>query len=154
MPVRAHLPAYRWFYVFRNAAVRTGIYTGVCLSAVLSAWLVLANRVPSLESFAIERNVAAVILLALLSTIPMMRFFRLPANLMISGLISWTILTLAYGVLTLFFRGLSEWHSSFQIFMLGTVVYLIVTTVCWIGTIIWRTRASHVAHPHSRNHVS
>jgi hypothetical protein len=154
MPVRAHLPAYRWFYVFRNAAVRTGIYTGVCLSAVLTAWLVIANRVPSLENFATQRNATAVVALALLSTIPMMRFYRLPGNLLISGLLSWTILTLSYGILTLFFSSLSEWHSPFQIFTLGAVVYLIVTTVFWIGTIIWRTRASHVSHSHSRNHVS
>jgi len=121
---------------------------------VLTAWLVVANRMPVLERFATERNIAAMVVLALLSTIPLMRFYRLPAKLLISGLISWTILTMTYGILTLFFGGLSEWHSAFQIFMLGAVVYLIVTTVFWIGTIIWRTRASHVSHPHSRNHMS
>ena len=152
MPVRTRRPAYRWFHIFRNSAVRTGIYTGVCLAAVLTAWLVVANRVPVLERFATERNIAAVVALALLSTIPLMRFYRMPGNLLISGMISWTILTLAYGMLTLFFRGLSEWRSPFQIFTLGTIVFLIVTTLFWIGTIIWRTRASHVSHP--RNHVS
>jgi len=152
MPVRTCRPAYRWFHIFRNSAVRTGIYTGVCLAAVLTAWLVVANRVPVLERFATERNIAAVVALALLSTIPLMRFYRLPGSLLIAGLISWTILSLAYGMLTLFFRGLSEWRSPFQIFTLGTIVFLIVTTLFWIGTIIWRTRASHVSH--SRNHVS
>ncbi|HMI50963.1 MAG TPA: hypothetical protein VK525_05585 [Candidatus Saccharimonadales bacterium] len=152
MSARLHRPAYRWFHILRNPAVRTGIYTGVCLAAVLTAWLVVANRVPVLERFATERNIAAVVALALLSTIPLMRFYRLPGNLLISGLISWTILTLAYGMLTLFFRGLSEWRSPFQIFTLGTIVFLIVTTLFWIGTIIWRARASHISH--SRNHVS
>jgi len=31
-------------------------------------------------------------------------------------------------------------------------VYMIVTTICWIGTIIWKARASHVTHPN--NHAS
>jgi hypothetical protein len=151
MQVRPQRPKQRWFHVFRNSAVRTGIYTGVCLAAILSAWLVVANRIPFLERFATERNIAAVVALALFSTIPLMRFYRLPGSLLIAGLISWTILTMAYGVLTLFFTGLSEWHSPFQIFTLGTLVFLIVTTLFWIGTIVWRTRAAHVPHP--RNHI-
>jgi hypothetical protein len=34
---------------------------------------------------------------------------------------------------------------------LGTIVFLIITTLFWIGTIVWRTRAAHVHH--SRNHI-
>src|SRR5437879_6998503 len=56
MLVRPHLPGYRWFHVFRNAAIRTGVYVGVCLTLVFSAWLVIANRAPFLERFALERD--------------------------------------------------------------------------------------------------
>ena len=58
MLVRPHLPGYRWFHIFRNAAIRTGVYAGVCLSLVFSAWLVIANHAPFLERFAMERNIA------------------------------------------------------------------------------------------------
>jgi hypothetical protein len=36
--------------------------------------------------------------------------------------------------------------------MLGAVVYMILTTLSWIGTFIWRARAAHISHP--RHHVS
>jgi hypothetical protein len=59
MLVRPHLPGYRWFHVFRNAAIRTGVYVGVCLTLVFTAWLIVANRAPFLERFALERNIFA-----------------------------------------------------------------------------------------------
>jgi hypothetical protein len=152
MSVRAHLPGYRWFHVLRNSAIRTGVYTGTALSLVFTAWLIVANHVPFLERFALERNLVAAALLGFLAFVPVFRFFRLPGSLIASSLIAWCILTIFYRGLCLFFSGLSDWHSTFQVFMYGAVVYLIVATVCWIGTIIWRARSSHVSH--SNHHVS
>ena len=63
MLVRPHLPGYRWFHVFRNAAIRTGVYVGVCLTLVFTAWVVIANHAPFLERFALERNIAAAVIL-------------------------------------------------------------------------------------------
>jgi len=54
MLVRPHLPGYRWFHVFRNAAIRTGVYVGVCLTLVFTAWLVIANHAPFLDRFAMD----------------------------------------------------------------------------------------------------
>ena len=147
MEISAHLPGYRWFHVFRNAAVRTGVYAGVFLSLVFTAWLVLANRFPILERFALERNIAAAALLGLFALVPIIRFVSAPGNLLASGLVAWIIFTLCYRTLCLFFRGLSGWHSTFQVFMQGAVVYMIVTTLCWIGTIIWKARESDISHP-------
>jgi len=150
MSVRAHLPGYRWFHIFRNAAIRTGIYAGVCLSGAFMTWLVIANRIPFLDRFALERNIAAAALLGLLALVPILRFWRMPGHLMASSLIAWLIFSLCYRVLCVIFRGLSDWHSTFQVFMLGAVVYMIVTTVCWIGASIWKAREAHVSHPHNR----
>ena len=147
MLVRPHLPGYRWFHVFRNAAIRTGVYVGVCLTLVFSAWLVIANRVPFLERFALERNVAAASILGFLAAVPVFRFLRLPGHLLASSLIGWLIFSLSYRALCLVFRGLSNWHSTFQIFMLGAVVYMILTTLCWIAATIWRAREAHASHP-------
>src|SRR2546422_7619604 len=52
-------PGSRWFSWLRNATLRIGILTGVYLSAVLWAWLVVANRIPWSANFALPRNAAA-----------------------------------------------------------------------------------------------
>src|SRR5438034_10139732 len=129
MLVRPHLPGYRWFHVFRNAAIRTGVYVGVCLTLVFTAWLVIANHAPFLERFALERNIAAASILGFLAAVPVFRFLRLPGHLLASSLIGWLIFSLSYRGLCLVFRGLSDWHSTFQIFMLGAVAYMILTTL-------------------------
>ncbi|HYT23275.1 MAG TPA: hypothetical protein VEW05_23955 [Candidatus Polarisedimenticolia bacterium] len=147
MLVHPHLPGYRSFHVFRNVAIRTGVYVGVCLTLVFSAWLVIANRAPFLERFALERNIAAAAILGFLAAVPMFRFLRLPGHLLASSLIGWLIFSFSYRVLCLLFRGLSNWHSTPQVFMLGAVVYMILTTLSWIATTIWRAREAHASHP-------
>ena len=147
MLVRPHLPGYRWFHVFRNASIRTGVYVGVCLTLVFSAWLVIANHAPFLERFALERNIAAAAILGFLAAIPVFRFLRLPGHLLASSLVGWLIFSLGYGALCLIFRGLSNRLSTFQVFMMGAVVYMILTTLCWIVGTIWRAREAHESHP-------
>ena len=148
MPVSAKLPGYHWFQFLRNVPVRAGIYTGVCLSLLFSVWLVAANRVPFLETFAMERNVAAVVALCFFACLPILRFYRSPGELLISGLLGWSILTLAFRLLCLVFVLLDEKYGTFQVFVLGAVVYLIAATLSWIGTIIWKTRADAISHSH------
>jgi cytochrome bd-type quinol oxidase subunit 2 len=150
MAVRAHLPGYRWFHVFRNAAVRTGVYAGVFLTLVFNAWLVLANRVPLLDRFALERNIAAGILLGLFALVPILRFLRVPGYLLASSLIAWLIFSFSYRIDCVFFRALSDWHSTFQVFMLGAVVYMIITTLSWIVASIWKAREADASPPHNR----
>jgi hypothetical protein len=153
MSIRSNLPGYRWFHVFRNAAVRTGVYTGVCLTLIFVAWLVIANHVPFLERFALERNIAAAAVLCLLAAVPVLRFRRMPGNLLASALIAWFFFSVWYRVLCLFYRNLSDWHSTFHVFMMGSVVYLILTTLSWIATIIRRARAAaRTSYPN--HHVS
>jgi hypothetical protein len=147
MSARSHLPGYRWFHFFRNAAIRTGVYIGVCLTLVFVAWLVIANHVPFLERFALERNIAAAAVLCFLAAVPVLRFLRDPGNLLASSLIAWLLFSIAYRALCLVFSRLSDWHSTFHVFMLGAVVYMILTTLSWIGTCIWKAREAHVSHP-------
>jgi len=147
MSVRAHLPGYRWFQVFRNAAIRIGVYTSVCLALVFTAWLFLANRLPLIERLAVERNVVAAVLLCLCALIPVFRFLTLPGHLLASGLVAWLLFSSYYRVLCLFFRHLSDLRSTFQVFMYGTVVYMILSTLSWIAVTIWRAREGHDSHP-------
>jgi hypothetical protein len=147
MLVPVHLPGYRWFHVFRNASIRTGVYVGVCLTMVFTAWLVIANHAPFLERFAMERNIAAAAVLCFLAAVPVVRFLRFPGHLLASSLVAWLIFSLSYRALCVIFRGLSSRLSTFQVFMMGAVVYMILTTLCWIVATIWRAREAHESHP-------
>lgn len=139
-------PGYRWFHVLRNAPIRIGTYTGVWLSIVLTTWILIANRVPFLEPLARQRNMFASALLILITAIPIIRFLRSPAELLISGLLAWTLLTFTYVILTLFFSLLEEYYSAFHVFVLGAVVYLVFATLSWVGIIVWRARAAQGTH--------
>jgi hypothetical protein len=149
MSVRAHLPGYRWFHVFRNAAVRLGVYTAVCLALVFTAWLFVANRVPTLEHLAVGR-IGGAALLVLIALIPILRFLTMPGHLLASGLVAWLLFSSYYSVLCQFFRNLSGWPSSLQVFIIGAVVYMIFATLLWIGGTIWRARAADASHPNHR----
>ncbi len=152
MHVSAHLPGYKWFHVFKNVAVRMGVYVGVCLSLVMGAWIFVANRLPFLERFALERNLAAAAALGFLFLLPVLRFLRSPGNLLASGLVAWAIFSFTYRMLCLFFELLGDKYGAFHVFVVGLVVYMILATLAWIGTMIRRARASNVSHP--KNHLS
>lgn len=147
MFVGTNLPGSRRLDFLPNAAVRTGVYTGVCLSLVFTAWLVIANQVPFLERFAFERNVAGAGVFVFLAAVPVLRFLRWPGNLLASSMIAWVIFSVVYRILCVIYRGLGDWHSSFQVFMVGAVSYMIFTTLSWIGAIIRRARAAEASHP-------
>lgn len=144
-----HLPGYRWFRAFKHVPLRLGVYVGFCLSVIFSASLVVANRVPFLERFALERNAVSAAALLFLALIPIVRFLRSSWSLLVSGVVCWVIFSLVYRILCLFFSGLDDWHSTTQVFMLGLVVYLIAATLSWIGRLIWRARESKSAHLHN-----
>jgi uncharacterized membrane protein YvlD (DUF360 family) len=144
--VRAHLPGYSRLHVFKNAAIRTGVYSGVGMSMVLVAWLVVANRAPTLESFARERNLAAFVALGLFAAVPVLRFMRLPGPLLAAGLVALSIMALTYRLLCVYFSELAARYSTVQLFTLGAVLYMILATLSWIGTCIWRARESRVSH--------
>src|SRR5437879_33860 len=147
MLIRPHLPGYRWFDFLPNAAIRTGVYVGVCLTLVFTAWLVIANYAPFLDRFAMERNITAAAILCFLAAVPVFRFLRLPGHLMASGLLGWLIFSVRYRALCFIFPGLSNRLSTFHVFVLGAVVYMILTTLCWIVGVVWRAREAHGSHP-------
>ena len=148
MPKSFHPPGYGWFRHLRNAPIRVGIYTGICLSIVFLAWVLLANRAPLLESLSKQRNVAAAILLIFLAAAPVLRFLRHPGDLLLSGLVAWTLLTLTYAFLTFSFSLLEDYYSTLHVFVLGAVVYLLFATLSWVGMMIWRAKvAEHTHHP-------
>ncbi|MBZ5703299.1 MAG: hypothetical protein LAN84_15810 [Acidobacteriia bacterium] len=135
-----------------KAVLLTGVRTGISLSLVLAVWLLLANRIPFLERFAWERNIAAAAALALLALLPPVRFFPAPWRMLVCSLTAWMIFSFAYRGCFLFFPGLTRRIGAFHVFMLGAVVYTIVATLTWIGTFIWSVRDHHVSQ--TRHHLS
>jgi len=148
MPESFKLPGFHYFAFMKDVAVRTGVYIGVCLSLIFTAWLFTANRVPFLEPFAVPRKLIAGALLCLFACVPIARFFRSPADLLLSGLLGWSLLTLTYRIFCFKFVLLEEYYSAFHVFVLGSVCYLIFATLSWIGTIIWRVHATDHSHTH------
>ena len=148
MSVHPEFSGSSWFTVPDDAAVRTGIYVGLSQSLVFAAWLLIANRVPFLEPLAPERNIIAAALLASLASIPLIRFYRTPRDLLLSGLLSWGFLALTYGLFCIKFALLEEYYSAFHVFVLGAICYLVFATLSWIGTIIWRAYATDNSHTH------
>ena len=146
MALRAHLSGYRWLRRIRSAALRMGIYVGVCISLVLTVWLIVANRVPFLERFAWERNLAGAVAVAVLAALPVLRFLRSPGRLLLSGLVAWTIVSLVYRVPCLYFSALGDRLGAFHLFILGSIIYLFAAVVVWIASLIWGMRAHAASH--------
>ena len=145
MTFAAHLPGYKLYDALKDSAFRMGVYVGLCLFAVFAAWVVAANRFPIFERFAMERNALTAGAMILLAALPILRFIRRPASILGSGLTAWAVFSFLYRVICLFFEGLSSWHGAWQVFVAGLVLYLIATTVSWVGGFVWRVRASHSA---------
>jgi hypothetical protein len=148
MSLITKFPGFHWFGFLKDAALRTGIYAGVSLSLIFSAWIVVANRMPYLEPVATERNIIAACLLALFAAFPVLRFFRRPSHLLTSSLLAWGILTFTYRILCFKFDLLEEHYTAAHVFVLGAIIYFVVATISWIGTIIWRVHATSSSQTH------
>ena len=126
-----------------HAAFRTGVYIGLALAAVFTAWVVVANRAPILEPFGRERNLAAAMVMGLVGLIPILRYMGTPRLLLLCGLVGWGILSFVYRLLCIFFTGLPGVRTPTQVLMMGALFYLISATVAWMGSLVWRVRETH-----------
>jgi len=150
MLVRPQICRHEPYHAFRDSSVRIGLVVGAGLCSALTAWVYLANKNAIFDHLSMERNVGAAGIIALLAFLPVLRFFREPGNLLISSLIAWSLFSLTYRTLGIFFSALQDWYSTFEVFILGAVLYLIAATVSWIGLCIWKARSAHVDPPHHR----
>jgi hypothetical protein len=131
---------------------RTGALVGVLLSSILTVWLLVANRVPSLERFAGLRNAIAVTFLVLAALIPVVRFRNSAKEILPTGVIALGISSLCYYAWTIYFEGLADRMNPFQIFILGTASYGLAAAILWLTSLIRSARHHHHMAIHAATH--
>ena len=149
MTFAQHLPGYKAYDALKDSAFRMGVYIGLCLFGVFGAWLTIANKFPVFERVAMERNLLAAAAMIVFAVIPILRFRRRPGSLLGAGLIAWAVFSFLYRLSCLYFSGLPSWHTAWQVFMAGALLYLIAATLAWIVSLVLRVRASHSASGHN-----
>jgi hypothetical protein len=120
----------------RNSAFSLGVLLGVCFSGIGLAWLLLANRIPHLDQFASERNIALAVAFVLLGFVPTCRFMKSPGRSFLSGITAWAILTLTYSVTELPFPRLATRLSAFHLFVLGCMVFGLLAAFSWVMNLV------------------
>lgn len=154
LPIDRAVPAVR-----RSAALHTGLYTGVLLVIVMTGALFVANRLPWLESRALERNAACYSLFVLFMLIPVARFLNRPVQMFTSAMIGWVIFVIAYDIVGMYFRNLFQvLRTPFEVLVEGAVIYGVCAVGSWVGGMVLharthpiaarRRRAEDMAHPH------
>lgn len=118
--------------LLRNPIVRTGLLTGVLLSAVMATTLVLANRMPKLEYFARERNALCSAVFVIIAMLPMARFRRSPLQLFASGIIGWVVVTLAYVAAGNYFSSLQRIWTPGVVLAYGALFYGLAALAFWV----------------------
>lgn len=133
----------------RNPTVRNGAITGVLLSLVMLASLVLANRMKRFDLFALERNAICSGIFVFVAMLPVVRFWRSPVQLFASGILGWVIFTLAFVAAGNFFLRLhSQLRTPGVVLAYGAAGYGLIAVLSWVGDML----QSAVHHPPIRAH--
>lgn len=138
-------PSTRRLSLWRHPCTILGTIVGSCLAGIAIAWLLVANRAPSLTQFAFERNLIAGAAIGVLMLLPFFLFLGSPARIFLSGVIAWTILALAYRVLGFLFVRLGDRLGAFHLFALGAIVFGLLAAADWVALMLLAARRSPLA---------
>jgi len=131
----------------------TGLYTGALLIIVMLAALVAANRFPSLEPYAFERNAAFAGLFVLIMLLPVLRFLNRPKKMFASAMIGWVLFAGGYNLAGLYFRDLFDvLRTPFQALVEGTAVYGVLAGISWVVVILLHARHHPMAPGRKHSH--
>lgn len=129
-----------------HPALKTGLYVGASLILVMFVALVAANRVPSLEAYALERNLAFSGLFFLLMLVPVLRFLNRPLQMFSSAMIAWVVFVAAYDLAGLFFRNIFQvLRTPFEVLIEGAVVYGLCAAGSWVAEMVLHARRHPIA---------
>ena len=133
-------------------ALRAGLMVGAGLSGLAIAWLLIANRVPSLDPIAQLRNLTAAALAVMLILVPIFRFRRHPSHLFVCLVTGWFFLTAVYAILQIPFPRLGTRLGTFHFFVLGAVMLGLASAVVWVIHMILTLRSETMVAARKRVH--
>jgi hypothetical protein len=121
-----------------HPVLKFGFYTGLALTAEMTVALVVINRVPSLERYALPRNAFFIGCFLILMLVPVCRFLRAPVQMFSSAMIAWAIFVVGYDLAGLYFERLFEAVHRGPAVMLvdGAVLYGIGAVGSWVVEMI------------------
>ena len=129
-----------------GSVLRTGIYCGAFLILAMLGALVAANRIPSLEKYAFERNAACYTLFVLLMLAPVLRFLTRPLQMFASAMIAWVVFAAAYNLVGFYFHDLFQvLRTPLQALVEGAVVYGFFAVTSWVCGMLLHARNHPVA---------
>ena len=135
----------KYGHTFRalRRVIRTGAIEGVLLSGILTAWLLIANRVSYFDRFASVRNALAVAALFLSGLIPIAKFRNSPKDVLPAGALGLGMACLVYWAWTIYFENLADRMGAVQIFVMGLVAYTMAAALLWVGSMVRSARHHH-----------
>jgi hypothetical protein len=129
-----------------NPALWNGLYLGALLNVVMIASLVAANRFPSLEPYALERNAASYGLFVLFLLIPIVRFLKRPVQMFSAGMVGWALFVAGYNIAGLYFHNLfGVLRTPLEAFFEGGVLYGVAAVISWVAGMILHARRHTIA---------
>ncbi len=129
-----------------GSAIRTGVYGGALLIVSMLGALVAANRLPTIEKYAFERNAACYTLFVLLMLVPVVRFLTRPLQMFGAAMVGWVMFVAAYDLTGFYFRDLFQvLRTPFQALVEGAVVYGIFAVGSWVCGMLIHARRHPVA---------
>jgi predicted membrane channel-forming protein YqfA (hemolysin III family) len=124
----------------RHPCLILGVISGACLAALAVAWLLVANRAPSMGRFTFERDLVAGTLIGVFILLPVFRFLKSPGRIFFSGVVAWSILALTYQVMEIPFQRLDSRLGAFHLFVLGAVVFGLLAVLDWVALLLLAAR--------------
>jgi len=129
-----------------GSVIRTGVYCGAFLILTMLGGLVAANRIPSLERYAFERNAVCYTLFVLLMLVPVLRFLGRPLDMFASAMIGWVMFAAAYDLAGFYFHDLFQvLRTPLQALVEGAVVYGFFAVASWVCGMLLHARKHPVA---------
>lgn len=140
------------FYDHYRMAIRTGLIVGQLQCILLSAWLVMANRLPVFEPYAAERNFIAAVAAVVFAAMPAVWFLRSAPRLLLAGSLSWSLLSLCYFAWSMYFERLTDATrvTALHFFVLGIGAYGALAAIVWVISLLIGLRRSAVEEPAHR----
>jgi nitrate/nitrite transporter NarK len=127
-------------------AFSTGLYCGALLTLVMLASLVVADRIPGIERYALERNGISYALFLVVMVYPVCRFRNRPLQIFIAGMTGWVMFAAAYNLSGFYFRNLFQvLRTPLEALVEGTIVYGVCAVIAWVGMMAMHARHHTIA---------